>query len=274
VGSITGIERKLSETPGWAAVETAGGIADLFVKTFKAAVKPPYTWRRDFLIESATGIRRCLVPALLSLIFFAIGAVVTTVAGILNVLGTLDRLPGGTVYGWPRETGYWVTAMVFAGCVGSAITADLGARKIRDELDAIRVLGIDPIKSLVVPRVLALTFIAPILGCIGLFTAMFSIYLVTPPMFENYTNADFFQTAGSFITASDLISALLRFIVTGLFVAVVACYKGLASKGGAEGVGRAVNECVVLCFLGLWTLNTLWNTLFLASFPQVQVLRG
>jgi phospholipid/cholesterol/gamma-HCH transport system permease protein len=195
------------------------------------------------------------VPLVLSITFFAVGLVVTTVGGVLGVIGTVDRFGNVAAYGWPRETGFWVASMVFAGVVGAAVTADLGARKIREELDAIRVFGVDPVRTLVVPRIAALVIIAPVLSLAAVLNAYLSGWEAS-------------------ITSGDMISLVLRSMVTGLFVGVVSCYKGLATEGGAEGVGRAVNQTVVITFFGIWLLNGLWNAVFLAAFPSVSVFRG
>jgi phospholipid/cholesterol/gamma-HCH transport system permease protein len=93
-------------------------------------------------------------------------------------------------------------------------------------------------------------------------------------MFANVTLHDYIASVRLAASSPEIISLTLRMIVTGAFVAIVACYKGLDAKGGAEGVGRAVNQSVVITFLSLWLLDVLWNSVFLSQFPQVQVLKG
>jgi phospholipid/cholesterol/gamma-HCH transport system permease protein len=248
-------------------------MGSLLVSTTKTAFRPPYTWVGECIDQCAVGLRRCWLPLFLSITFFAVGLVVTTVGGVLGVIGTVDRFGNVAAYGWPRETGFWVASMVFAGVVGAAVTADLGARKIREELDAIRVFGVDPVRTLVVPRIAALVIIAPLLSLAAVLNANVILYLVSPSVL-GLPHAAYLSGWEASITSGDMISLVLRSMVTGLFVGVVSCYKGLATEGGAEGVGRAVNQTVVITFFGIWLLNGLWNAVFLAAFPSVSVFRG
>jgi phospholipid/cholesterol/gamma-HCH transport system permease protein len=267
-------EERLVATPGYTRLESLAGMAELCGSTIRAAVRPPYPWVRDFVHECALTIRRSIVPLVLSMSAFSIGIVVALIAGLLEAIGTIDRAGGGNITGWTREPGYWVTSMIFAGVVGSAITADLGARKVREELDAMRVLAIDPIKKLVVPRVLALAVMAPVLGLLAVLDAMAVSYFAYPMLLPNSTQAAFRDSTVAFMNSADLISLMAKLVVTGLFVGIVCCYKGLSAKGGAEGVGRAVNQAVLITFFWLWVLNSLWNAVFLANVPAVGVLRG
>lgn len=264
----------LAGAPLLARLAVLQGMVDLAGRTARCAVTGPFPWVRDWLEQCSTGIRRCIGPLLLSVTFFSVGLVVTTIGGILTSIGTIDRLGGGIVTGFPRETAFWVTGMVFAGVVGGAITADLGARRVREELDAIEVLGVDLIRTLVVPRVLALITIAPILGFLGLINAIVVIYFTAPLVNPNLQPAVYIETASDFATSVDAISLLLRLVIAGAFVGVVSCYKGINASGGTEGVGRAVNQAVVITFFGLWAFNSMWNSVVLAAFPNGQGLRG
>lgn len=268
------IDERVSQAPGYSRLESAAAIGMLLAKTLRAAVTPPFNYWGDTLDECDLAVRRCWLPLTLSILFFAIGIVVTLIAGLIGALGTIDRTGAGMVTGWPRETGYWVSAMVFAGVVGSAVTADLGARRIREELDAMSVLGVDVIRKLIVPRVLALTLMAPVFTTMAIAIAIGVIYGVGPLLLPNETYHAYLDSAHSIINVPDLVSLVLRSIVTGLFVGVVSCSKGMEVKGGAEGVGRAVNQAVLITFLGIWILNSLWNAVFLPTFPDVSVLKG
>jgi phospholipid/cholesterol/gamma-HCH transport system permease protein len=277
VGERTGtrsLEDRLPALPGYSRLESAGGMGELLVKVVKATFTPPFTWGGELLAECGQTIRRCFIPLVISISFFAFGIVVTLIAGLLGALGTIDRTGAGMITGWPREVAYWVTGMIFAGVVGSAITADLGARKIREELDAMAVLGVDSVRVLIVPRVLALVLMAPVLGAIALFNAVFLIYVTAPLALPNATTYSYVETLRTLINVPDLVSFLLRCGVTGLFVGIVSCAKGLGVSGGSEGVGRAVNQAVLISFMGIWILNSLWNAAFLPTFPDVSTLTG
>ncbi len=274
MGVFNNVEGRLTRVPGYRRLESAGFMGALLVQTVRAATTPPFKWRRDFVDQCELTIRRCTFPLMISIAFFAVGIIVTIIVGLLGALGTIDRNGAGQAIGWFREVAYWVTGMIFAGAVGSAVTADLGARKIREELDAMSVLGVDQVRTLVVPRVLALMVVAPVLGVIAAAEAMTLMYALGPMLAPNATYQGFLTAAHATANTGDVISFLLRCTITGLFVGIVCCAKGLTAKGGAEGVGRAVNEAVLITFLGLWILNGLWNAAFLPTFPDVTVLRG
>jgi phospholipid/cholesterol/gamma-HCH transport system permease protein len=267
------MDGRLEKLPVYSALETLHGCADLAVRIARAVVRPRL-WARDCLQECSLGLRRCLPPLILSMSFFAVGLIIAIIGGIIATIGTSDRMGAAMAAGWPRETAYWVTGMVFAGVLGSSMTADLGASKIREELDALRVLGVDPIVKQVVPRAMALVILAPILGLIAMLDAIGLLYLVAPHTMHNLTPAVYLDVLKDSVNTADLLSFILRLIVTGAIVGIVAAYKGLNASGGTEGVGRAVNQSVVITFIGIWLLNCLWNAVFLASFPVVQSLRG
>jgi phospholipid/cholesterol/gamma-HCH transport system permease protein len=250
-------------------------MGDLLLTVLRTAVRRPYSWRGAFVEECDSTLRRCLLPAMISISAFAIGLAVVYVGGIVKALGTTDRIGGGVYLGFCREPSVWVTTMILAGVAGSAMTADLAARKIRDELDALLVLGTDTVRMLIIPRVLALAVMAPIIGLLVLWTSTVVTYLGVSLTYKGYiTPAGYIEATKAFVNVGDLLNQAVKLVVAGLIVGVVSCYKGLSSGGGAEGVGRAVNQAVLISFFAVWTINVLGNTIFLSLFPNVQVLRG
>lgn len=271
-GRIDRVDEWVAGFPGYVKLEVISGMLALFVKTVRTTVRPPYSWRRDFVEQGSLGIRRSFVPLMITNAFFSFGLVLTNVAGVLDSLGSSDRFGFAMSGAWPREVAFWISMMIFVGVVGSSVTADLGARKIREELDAITVLGVDPVKALVVPRVVALTVLAPVLASMNLFMGI---------AFGAAGNATigipfsvFLDTFTSGQTAADLFSFLFRATLVGLVGGIVCTYKGLHAKGGTEGVGQAVKETVIVTFFALWAINTVWNIVFLSLFPYVSVPRG
>ncbi|HEX4110158.1 MAG TPA: ABC transporter permease, partial [Solirubrobacteraceae bacterium] len=184
----------------------------LAVRVLLAVFTPPFSWWGECIDETALAIRRCVLPAVLAMTAFGIGLACVFLGGIVRLLGTADRLGGGINLGFTREPAVWVSLMILAGVAGSAITADLGARKIREELDALSVLGVDELRTLVVPRVMALLLLGPILGFITLVTAWVATYLATPIAFPSQviTPAAFVDTFRAFISPLDLINFLLK----------------------------------------------------------------
>ena len=118
-------------------------------------------------------LRLCWLPLLISTIAFGYEAPGLQAANFLVLFGALDRLGGFFVLASIREFAPFVDAIVLAGVAGTAITADLGARRIREELDALEVLGVDPIKNLVVPRFLALMLVT---GLFDIYALLFGVF--------------------------------------------------------------------------------------------------
>ncbi len=246
----------------------------LLFKVLRLACTPPFPWLRDAVEVVSTSYRRCAIPLVLSHGVYLIGFGIILFGGILLNLGVSDREAGVVYIIWSREIATWISAMIFAGVVGSAITADLGARKIRDELDAMAVLGIDQLRSLVVPRVVGMTLAMPVLAFLALLLVNVINFLIAPSYF-GFSYGVFFDSVSNIIQPSDLyLTMFLKNALIGLFVGVVSCYKGLSSKAGAEGVGRAVNDTVVITFFGIWLFNVLFNLGYFTVFPDVSALRG
>jgi phospholipid/cholesterol/gamma-HCH transport system permease protein len=266
-------EQILAELPLAGPLRSAGELGSLAVRTARAAVTPPFPWLRDWVVEFSIALRRCIIPLGISISMYLIGFGVLVFGRVLLNLGVVERIAGGLYIASAREVTTWITMMVFAGIAGSAITADLGARKTREELDALSVLGIDSVRALVVPRVLATTVAAMVLALLALLMSQIALY-ITAPAHLGFSRAVYRDNVIHNIVPTDLYAALIKHAILGFFVGVVACHKGLTSRGGAEGVGRAVNQTVVIAFFGIWAFNSMFQLAFLTLFPQSSVLRG
>jgi phospholipid/cholesterol/gamma-HCH transport system permease protein len=170
-----------------------------------------------------------------------------------------------------REIGPFVTGVVVAGVAGTAITADLGARKIREELDALQVLGVDPIKNLVVPRFLALMLITGLLDVFAIVAGL-SGGILTELLYHQSLGG-FMATLFSQASVTDLWGSVLKCTLFGAIIAIVCCYKGMTASGGAAGGGRAVNEAVVISFMGFFAFNYVFTQTLLATNPELQTIR-
>jgi len=140
-----------------------GQLVILTARTMVSAVRPPYPYGDELVWQFLFVLKLSWFPQVVTTFALCLGAPGLQSAGILSLLGSLDRLGGFFVLFAVRWIGPLVTAVVVGGVAGTAITADLGARKIREELDALQVLGVDPIKNLVVPRFLALMVVTALL---------------------------------------------------------------------------------------------------------------
>jgi phospholipid/cholesterol/gamma-HCH transport system permease protein len=203
---------------------------------------------------------------------FGFGTIGVEAGGVFQTLGAADRAGGIFVTAAVREVATWATAMVVAGVGGTAICADLGARKIREELDALQVLGINPIRQLVVPRMLALIVITPLLNLVAILFITLAGILVMQLLF-NEAPASFAATFAANFVPVELFASVVKTVIFGVIIGAVCCYKGLNASGGPQGVGRAVNQAVVIAFAALWIFNYAYTSVILAQFPALSGLR-
>ena len=246
--------------------EQVGDMMILTGKTIVSAIRPPYPYGGEFMSQFLFALRLCWFPLLISTIAFGYGAPGLQAANFLTLFGALDRLGGFFVLASIREFAPWVDSMIVAGVAGTAVTADLGARKIREELDALQVLGVDPVKNLVVPRFLALMLVTGLLDVYALIFGIFGGVLAELVYHQNLVGfwATFFANA----SVTDLWGSVVKTTIFGAIIAIVCCYKGMTASGGAAGVGRAVNEAVVIAFSGIWAFNYVFTQTLLGNPPR------
>ncbi|WP_239028629.1 MlaE family ABC transporter permease [Pseudonocardia acidicola] len=228
--------------------------ADTVVATFK----PPFQWREYvqqcwFVTSVAVGPTILLGIPFVALVTFQFNQVLTE-------LGAIDLAGTGSAFATVTQIGPIATTFIIAGAVATAISADLGARRIREEIDAMEVLGIDPIHRLVVPRVLAAAtmsiFLNALLILIGIGGGFFySVFL------QGASPGAFIDTMNVLVGNDSLVSATVRACIYGWLGAMIGSYRGLTTSGGPKGVGNAVNETVVYVFLALFPVNTLFTQL-------------
>lgn len=233
-------------------LRAVGGFFELAGAVARATVRPPFQ-RREFIDQSWFIARVSIVPTLLVAVPFTV-LVQFTLNILLREIGAADLAGAGAAFGSITQVGPMVTVLIVAGAGATAVCADLGARTIREEIDAMKVLGIDPIQRLVVPRVLASMFVAALLnglvstiGILGGF--LFSVFLqdVNPGAFVNgITLLTHFP---------ELVISEVKATLFGLCAGLVACYLGLNVKGGPKSVGDAVNQTVVFSFMVLFVIN-------------------
>jgi phospholipid/cholesterol/gamma-HCH transport system permease protein len=263
------VERTL--LPGRNLLEEVGEMMILTGRTISSAMRPPYPYGGELVSQFLFVLRLVWFPLLVTTIAINYGAPGLEAANILRIFGSVDQLGGFFVLAAIREIGPLITSIVLAGIAGTAITADLGARKIREELDALQVLGVDTIKNLVVPRFLALMIIT---GLFDLYAILFGLFggILAATVTEQPLGP-FWVTLFANATSTDLWGSVLKSTIFGAIIAVVCCYKGMTASGGAEGVGRAVNQAVVISFLGVGAFNYVFTQTLLATHPQILVIK-
>jgi phospholipid/cholesterol/gamma-HCH transport system permease protein len=252
-------------------LDEIGDMMILTGKTLVSAVRPPYPYGAEFTIQFIFALRLCWLPLLITSVCLNYAVPGIQGGNFVQLLGSIDRLGGLFGLADIREFAPLVCAIIVSGVAGTAITADLGARKIREELDALQVLGVDPVKNLVVPRFLALMLatalfdvFAIIAGVSGGLIATLSLHAPLGPFFATfYTNG----------TTTDLWASVVKCTLFGAITAIICCYKGMTASGGAAGVGRAVNQAVVITLLAVGAFNYVFTQTLLATHPDMLTLK-
>jgi phospholipid/cholesterol/gamma-HCH transport system permease protein len=250
--------------PVTAPLRASGTLFAYGLDVLRLMFRRPFQFR-EFLQQAWFIASVTIVPAALVAIPF--GAVIALqVGGLISQFGAQSFTGSAAVLAVIREAGPIATSLLIAGAGGSAIAADLGARKIREELDAMQVLGIDPIQRLVVPRVLACMMVAVFLN------GLVSVVGVIGGYFFNVVLQD--GTPGAYLASftalaqlPDIWQGMAKALVFGLIAAIVACYKGMNAAGGPKGVGDAVNESVVVTFMLLFVVNFVMSAIYFQLVP-------
>ncbi|MCG3175782.1 MAG: putative phospholipid ABC transporter permease protein MlaE [Candidatus Omnitrophica bacterium] len=179
----------------------------------------------------------------------------------------LEQL-GATIYvaalvgvSMTREIGPVLTALVIAGRVGAAITAELATMKVTEQVEALQTIGLNPVRYLVAPRLLALALMLPVLTVIGDLMGMVGGYVI------GVTNLGlgsglYIDTTIEFLTNKDILTGLLKSFVFALIIAMISCQQGLGTEGGAEGVGRSTTRSVVTSFIMIIVADAILTALF------------
>jgi len=252
-------------------LEQVGDMMILTGKTMLSALRPPYPYGGEFVNQFLFALRLCWFPLLVSTVAFGYGAPGLQAGNFLVLFGALDRLGGFFVLASIREFAPFVTAIIVSGVAGTAICADLGARKIREELDALQVLGVDPVKNLVVPRFLALMVIT---GLFNIYALLFGIFGgVVATISLGAPLGPFFSTLLTNASLPDLWGSVVKTTSFGAIIAIICCYKGMTASGGAEGVGRAVNQAVVATVTVVFAFNYVFTQTLLATHPEISVIK-
>jgi phospholipid/cholesterol/gamma-HCH transport system permease protein len=241
-----------------------GEIAAMTVDVTKRIFTKPFQFRE--FIEQAWFITSVtLMPTILVSIPF--GAVISLQVGNLTgQLGAQSFAGATAVLAVVREAAPIAAALIIAGAAGSAICSDLGSRKIREEIDAMEVLGVDPLERLVAPRVVATMFVALMIIGIVIGAGIGGGYFFTV-IVQGGSAGAFLANFPALASISDLYIAIVKAVIFGAMAAVVGSYKGLNAGGGPSGVGRAVNETVIIAFMLLFFMNAVITAIYFQVVP-------
>jgi len=189
-----------------------------------------------------------------SLMAFFVGMVLALYGGYLSKFGVEEWIGRGVGLSMVKELGPVLTGLLLAGRVGSAMAAEIGTMKVSDELDALRTLRISPVRYLAMPRFLASLIMLPLLVLYADVVGMAG-GAVTAATYVRLEPSVYFDSLFQTLTFGDIFEGLIKAAFFGAVVALIGCYKGLKTTGGARGVGKATTSSVVISFLLIMILN-------------------
>lgn len=208
---------------------------------------------REMILQCWALLTVTTIPAILMAIPFGV-IVSVQVGNLIHQLGADSMLGAGGGLGVIKQGAPMATGFLLGGAGASAIAADLGARTIREEIEALKTMGIDPIHRLVIPRMIAMVIVAPLLNILIIFVGVLTGYVMAIGSL-GVTPGSYWATFGSFATVGDVWVSLGKSIIFGFLVVIIACQRGLEAKGGPRGVADGVNAAVVVSVVSIVLVN-------------------
>jgi phospholipid/cholesterol/gamma-HCH transport system permease protein len=224
-----------------------------------------FSWE-EFFEQAWFMTRVSLLPTILVSIPFGV-IVSVQVGGVAGQIGAQSFIGAVNAIGVMRQAAPLVAAVMIAGVVGAAVTADLGARTVREEIDALKVMGISPIQRLVAPRLVAAVIVGVCLSAVVATTAILTGYVLVVGS-GSVSSGTYLGAFISFGQTLDLVMAVLKAIIFGFVAVVVAAHKGMNARGGPKGVADAVNQSVVLSVILLALINVGITQVYVMLVPQ------
>ncbi|WP_405165005.1 ABC transporter permease [Nocardia sp. NBC_01499] len=253
------------------SLRTFGRAVDLGIESVRGTVTDVlglrFPWA-EMLRQAWYLITVTAIPAVLMAIPFGV-VVSVQVGNLIHQLGADSMIGAAGGLGVIQQGAPIATGLLLGGAGASAIAADLGARTVREEIDALRTMGISPVHRLVIPRVTAMLFVAPLLNILIIFVGIVSGYAVAIGA-QHVTPGSYWATFGSFAVLADVWISLAKAMLFGFIVVIVACQRGLEAKGGPRGVADGVNAAVVVSVAGIILVN-LVITQVVAMFLPLRV---
>ncbi len=229
-------------------LESMGEIAELTVHTFRSLFRRPFEWRAIVYQMESLGVSSLGIVTVTSTF---IGMVMTIQFAFgLQRFGGVEYIPQVVVLSFARELAPTLTAIIVGGRIGSGMAAEVGSMNVTEQVDAIRALGADPAKKLVMPRVVAAIVVMPILALYAFFLGCVGACFISAVQF-NTVPLNFLQSSLQVFTYPDLFAGLAKTPFFGFIIAILGCHFGLKTTGGTEGVGLATTRTVVVVSIAL-----------------------
>lgn len=221
----------------------AGQMFYLFIDTIKQAIRPPYKLERIFIQMEFIGVRSLFVVILVST-FTGMVLALQTYTGFRRF--SAESMVGAIVaISLCRELGPVLTSIMVTARAGSAMAAEIGTMRVTEQIDALTVMAVNPVKYLIVPRIISSALVVPILTIISDYTGIVGGYIVGVKLL-NINEGVYINRTIDLLEMSDIFNGLFKSIIFAILLSLIGCYKGYYTKGGARGVGKATTEAVVL----------------------------
>ncbi|MGW5312778.1 MlaE family ABC transporter permease [Nocardia thailandica] len=240
-----------------AALATFGRALRMGAAALRIGLRDAVTLRfrlRETLEQAWFLLRVTAIPAVLMAIPFGV-ILSAQVGNIVSQLGATSMIGAAGGLGVIKQGAPMAAGILLGGAGAAAIAADLGARTVREEVDALRVMGIDPVQRLVVPRMAAMMLVAPILDVVIIVVGIAAGYAVAVAALD-VTPGSYWDSFGSFTTSLDVWMSLVKSLLFGFLVVIIACQRGLEAGGGPRGVADGVNAAVIMSVAAITVLNT------------------
>jgi phospholipid/cholesterol/gamma-HCH transport system permease protein len=243
----------------------AGGMCTLAIEGLRSTPSIR-SWWYEFVEQCVFLARVTTLPVML--IALPLGATISLQIGQLTrQLGAESLTGAAVIVGVVREAAPIAAALLIAGAGGSAMTSDMGARNIRDELAAMEVMAVNPVHRLVTPRLYAASLVGLLLVSLVIVAGVGGGFVFNVVL-QGVSPGAYFQGAGSLLRIEDLFVSLMKAALFGFISAVVACHRGMTCSRSPVGVGLAVKQAVVLSFLAVFTVNYVITSLYTILYPQ------
>lgn len=245
-------------------LDQAGGMTSIALEGFRNSWRI-HEWFDEFLDQCWFLIKVASLPVLL--ISIPLGSTIALQVGDLARQLGAQAVTGSTVVlAIVREVAPIATAVLIAGAGGSAISADMGSRRIRSELDAMEVMGVNPVHRLVTPRLWAASTVGTLLVSLVVVAGVSGGYVFNV-LLQGVTPGAYVDGATLLVGVPDVLQGLFKAWIFGFIAAIVACHRGMTCDHSPVGVGRAVNRAVVVTFILVFAANYVITTLYFSLFP-------
>lgn len=246
-------------------VHYVGEMSILLAQTILLIPAPPI--KRHRILEQArqSGINSFPIVSLVALFTGMILAL--QMAYQMQKLSSEIYIASVVAVSLTRELGPVLTALIVAGRMGASITAEIGTMTVTEQIDALETLATNPVKYLVVPRFLSLALMLPVLTIYADLIGIFGGYLICVHKL-NISSQMYINMTLDALVAKDVVTGLVKTVFFGMIIALVGCYEGLRTKGGAEGVGRATTVTVVTSFILIIATDCFFTALFYFVFER------